>query len=144
MDIISRKSLSILRVSLGICMLWFGVLKLFAVSSSLGILQSSVPPVLGQSVMFGFLVALTEIWIGISFLINKMDRLASLVTVIYLSISTVLLLIIHGFDPRFPVLSIVGESVLKNLVLIAGSLVLLSEKNPATTIDRDLKYEKPA
>ncbi len=92
--------------------------------------------------MFGFLIALIEIAIGISFLINKLDRIASFATVIYLFVSTLIILIIYGFDPRFPVLSIVGESVLKNLVLISACLVLLSEKNPTTTIERDLKQSK--
>ncbi len=142
MDVISKKSLTILRVSLGICFVWFGVLKLFAVSYTLGILQSVLPSVLGHSQMFGFLVALIEIAIGISFLINKWDRIAALAMVIFVTIITVPILVTQGFDPRFPVLSIVGESAMKNLILIAGGLVLLSDKSVSTTIDRDLKKEK--
>ncbi len=142
MDIISRKSLTILRVSLGICFVWFGVLKLFAVSYTLGILQSALPSVIGQSQMFGFIVALVEIAIGISFLINKWDRIASLAMVILVAILTIPVLVTQGFDPRFPVLSIVGESAMKNLILIAGGFVLLSDKNAPTTIDRDLNKEK--
>ncbi len=142
MDVISRKSLTILRITLGFCFVWFGVLKLFAVSYTLGILQSALPSVIGQSQMFGFLIAVIEIAIGISFLINKWDRIASLVMVISVAILTIPVLITQGFDPRFPVLSIVGESTLKNLVLVAAGFVLLSDKNSSTTIDRDLKKEK--
>lgn len=142
MDVISRKSLTILRVFLGICFVWFGVLKLFAVSYTLGILQSALLPAIGQSQMFGFVIALIEIAIGISFLINKWDRIAAMVMVIYVAILTIPVLVTQGFDPRFPVLSIVGESAMKNLILVAGGLVLLSDKNAPTTIDRDLKTEK--
>lgn len=139
MDFVNRKSLTILRMSLGLVFLWLGLLKLFTISPSLVALQNSLPEVLGTSQLFSFSVALSEIALGASFLSNKLDRIAAGVAAVSLFIITLLVLVTQGFDPRFPVLSVEGESVLKNLVLIAGCLVLLSDKNPAILKPTDTK-----
>ncbi len=133
MEFFHKRSMLLLRLSLGIVFLWFGVLKLFAVSPSLIILQNSLPTALGQSQFLSFLVSFIEILLGASFLSNKLDRIASIVAAISLLLITILVLITQGFDPRFPVLSAAGESVLKNLVLIAGCFALLSERNNKIT-----------
>ncbi len=40
----------------------------------------------------------------------------------HLFVATASVLISQGFDPQFPILSLAGEFVLKNLVLIAGPI----------------------
>ena len=126
--ITSKRALTFLRISFGIYFLWVGVLKLFAVSPSLTLLQNSLPSVLGQSQLFTFVVAFIEILLGISYLANKLDRIASAVMVITVIFASLPVFFLQGFDPRFPVLSLGGELVLKNIILIGGGLVLLSEK----------------
>jgi putative oxidoreductase len=139
MEVLNRKSLTILRISLGIVFLWFGVLKLFTSSPSLSLLQNALPFEMATSQLFSFFVALFEIALGVSFLANKLDRIAAIAAAVSLLLVTLLVLVTSGFDPRFPVLSIAGESVLKNLVLIAGCLVLISDKNPTVVKDNVLK-----
>ncbi len=120
-------ALRLLRLSLGIIFFWFGVLKLFNVSPALEILQKALP-VLGQSQLFMFLIAFLEILIGISFLVNKLDKTSAIVMEVYLLITTFAILATQGFNPRFPVLSLEGEFAIKNLGLMAAGLILIVEK----------------
>lgn len=69
---------------------------------------------------------MVEILIGLSFLTNRLVKLAVLVMIVQLLIATISVLLTQGFDPRFPVLSLKGEFVVKNLVLMAAGFVLLS------------------
>jgi uncharacterized membrane protein YphA (DoxX/SURF4 family) len=135
MELLRNKSYLILRISLGIFFLWVGVLKLFAVGPSIELIQSSLPANIGQSPYFTFIIALVEMLIGASFLSNRLTKFASIIMVVSVFLISIPIFIIHGFDPRFPVLSLAGELVLKNMILIGAGLVLLTENTkPDTTI----------
>lgn len=123
-----QRSLLFLRISLGIFFLWTGVLKLFVSSPSLVLLQRSLPQEIGFSQVFTFVVAFIEILIGVSYLSNKLDRIASIAMIISMVVVSILVFVTQGFDPRFPVLSLAGELVLKNLILISAGWVLLYEQ----------------
>jgi uncharacterized membrane protein YkgB len=47
-------------------------------------------------------------------------------------------MITRGFDPRFPILSYEGEFAVKNIALLAGGLVLLSNREEES---EDLRHE---
>lgn len=117
----------LLRVSLGIIFTWMGILKLFNVSPVQDSLTQAFPA-LGESQVLLFSAAFFEILIGAAFLANKFVKIAAAIMSIHLLIITTAVLITQGFAPRFPVLSLIGEHAIKNLVLIAAGLVLLSEK----------------
>lgn len=131
--ITSKRALTLLRISLGIYFLWVGVLKLFANSPSLDLIQSALPSAIGQSPTFTLLIAFVEIVIGASYVSNKLDRLASVVMIISVALVSLPVFILQGFDPRVPVLSLAGELVLKNLILIGAGLVLLSEREQVSS-----------
>lgn len=114
----------ILRWALGITFLWFGILKLFNVSPVMQIIQNAMPDILSRSQLFFFVLAIIEIVIGVAFLINRYTKIAVVVMILHLIVATVSVLVTQGFDPRFPVLSIAGEFVIKNLVLISAGLIL--------------------
>jgi len=121
----------LLRLALGVTFFWFGILKLFNVSPMQEVIAKAFP-VIGESQFLLFLFALVEILLGVAFLANRFVRIAASLMIIWLLIVTLAVLVTQGFEPRFPVLSLVGEDVLKNLVFIAAGLVLLSEgKNKA-------------
>jgi uncharacterized membrane protein YphA (DoxX/SURF4 family) len=136
MSKLEGKAFLLLRLSLGFVFLWFGVLKLFAAGDGLSVLQTSLPQELAVSQLFSFFVSFLEILLGFSFLLNKFIKLSALVAFVYLLLTGGFILVSQGFDPRFPVLSSAGESAVKNLVLAAAALVLLSEngagKDPKT------------
>lgn len=116
-----------LRIALGIVFFWMGVLKLFNVSPIQQALTTAIPG-LGESQILLFSAAFFEILIGAALLANKFVKVAAMIMSIHLLIITAALFFSQGFAPRFPVLSLVGEHALKNLVLIAAALVLLAEK----------------
>lgn len=138
METLNKNALLLIRLSLGIAFLWFGALKLFTTGDGISLLQKSLPTALAFSQLFSFLVAFLEILLGISFLSNKFIRSASIIAFLYLIITSFFIMISVGFDPRFPVLSTAGESTIKNLVLAASALMLISTKSnriPKENID---------
>ena len=131
MSFFHTRSVMLLRLALGVTFFWFGILKLFNVSPMQEVIAKAFP-VIGESQFLLFLFALVEILLGVAFLANRFVRIAASLMIIWLLIVTLAVLVTQGFEPRFPVLSLVGEDVLKNLVFIAAGLVLLSEgKNKA-------------
>jgi uncharacterized membrane protein YkgB len=119
---------TLFRLSLGITFLWFGMLKMFNVSPILNIIKVALPPFLGESQFFLFILSLVEVLIGIAFLANRYVKIASIVMIIHLAIASLAVLFTQGFDPRFPLLSLAGEFVVKNLVLMTAGLFLVIEK----------------
>jgi uncharacterized membrane protein YkgB len=124
-----ERTIIFLRWALGATFLWFGVLKLFNASPVLEIIKNALPPVLGESQLFMLALSFAEIMIGVAFLANRLVKVAAIVMIIHLTIATIAVLFTQGFEPRFPVLSLAGEFVVKNLVLIAAGLILLPEKS---------------
>lgn len=120
-------ALTFLRVSLGIIFVWMGILKIFNVSPVQDSLINAFPS-LGESQLLLFCVGFFEILVGAAFLANKFVKIAAIVMCIQLLFVTAAVLFTQGFAPRFPVLSLIGEHVLKNLALIAAGLVLIAEK----------------
>jgi uncharacterized membrane protein YphA (DoxX/SURF4 family) len=118
----------LLRVTLGVVFLWMGILKLFNVSPVQNALSNAIPA-LGESQLLLFSAAFFEILIGAAFLSNKFVKAAAIVMAIHTFVITFAVLFTQGFAPRFPVLSLVGEHAVKNFVLIAAALTLLSEKD---------------
>jgi|JI10StandDraft_1071094.scaffolds.fasta_scaffold1341921_2 putative oxidoreductase len=120
-------SLLCLRLSLGIVFIWFGIQKLFDVCPVTGMIQNALPMGLGKSCEILFFLGIFELIIGIGFVVNCYIKFFSLAMMAHLLIATTAVLITQGFDPQFPILSIAGEFVVKNFVLIAGPLVIFSQ-----------------
>lgn len=116
----------LLQYTLGLTFFWFGILKLFNASPVEGIIRQALPEVLANSQLLILVIALIEMAIGIGFLLNKLVRPLALLMIGHLLVATVSVLLTQGFDPRFPVLSLAGEFVVKNLVLMAAGVVFLS------------------
>ncbi len=132
------RSVILLRWALGVTFFWFGVLKLFNVSPVQDIISKAIPG-LGESQVLLFILAFIEILIGVAFLTNRFVKVVAIVMIVHLLITGAAVLVTQGFMPRFPVLSLAGENALKNLVLIAGGLVLLSEKHE---IEKKIEHHK--
>lgn len=128
----NKLAINLLRLSLGITFFWFGILKLFNASPIIETIKNALPPMLAESQIFLFSLAILEMLLGIAFLVNRFVRLASIIMIVHLLIASVPVLITQGFSPRFPILSLEGEFVIKNLVLIAAGLVILSNRPDQT------------
>ncbi len=123
-------ALSMLRLSLGIVFVWFGALKVFGVSPIVGLIQGIYP-----SFPYPFAVAaigIVEILIGLGFLSGKMIKATT--TLMWLQMAGIfggLVIAPHLFFVHSNPLLLTtdGEFVIKNLVLLAASLVVLTHQD---------------
>lgn len=123
----------LLRVSLGIVYLWFGALKLVGVSGALQLVRQSYPS-LGTLPLY-LVLTLFEIGLGVWLLSGVWTRWAAAAVVFHL-LGTFGVLIFApqtSFYPVFPFLTMDGEFVIKNLVLMAAAVSLLAGVTRSST-----------
>lgn len=121
-----NKSLAIklLKLSLFIVFLWFGILKLLNVSPVLDIVAGAYP-FIANTPWFFTALALFEIILGIGILIPRFMKISAWIMIFHLLFATLGVLVSpQAFIGGFPYLSMVGEFVVKNFVLVAGALVV--------------------
>ncbi|MDP3800025.1 MAG: DUF417 family protein [bacterium] len=118
-------SIKILRISLGVIFLWFGLLKFSSYNPVFDILNASFP-FLASGVGLKFLAAF-ETLIGLGLLFNVLPRLVHIVLVVHLlgTFSVFFSAPELMFNQAFPFLTLAGEFVAKNIVLLAAGLVVL-------------------
>ncbi|MEK9180160.1 MAG: DUF417 family protein [Patescibacteria group bacterium] len=119
-------SVNLLKLSLAVVFVWFGALKLLDVSPVAGIIAAATPMIIEYHWLF-YALALFEIALGVGLFIPRVERLAAWTMVAHLFFATFAVLFSPlAFDGGFPYLSIAGEFVVKNFVLITGALVVAS------------------
>lgn len=118
-------ALTALRVSLGVVFLWFGALKIVGMSPVASLVQAIYPalPYPGTIIAIGVI----EVVIGLGFISNKM--LKATIWLMWLQMVGIFggLIIapqIFFADSNPLLLTIDGEFVIKNLVLLAASVLL--------------------
>ena len=122
-------AMKFLRLSLAVVFLWFGFLKLFNVSPVFDIIASVYPFITSHQSLY-LLLALFEIVVGVGMLVPRMVVVSSWVMIGHLALATFgVLLTPQAFTGSFPFLSVVGEFVVKNFVLMAGAFVVLVAQN---------------
>ena len=119
-----RHGYSLLRIAMGIIFIWFGALKPFGLSPA----EVLVAKATAWIPVPGFLYILTawEIAIGVCFLFQRSTRWAVVLLLLHMP-GTMLPLITLPDETfvRFPyALSLEGQYIVKNLVLIAGAIVI--------------------
>jgi uncharacterized membrane protein YkgB len=121
----AQRGISILRIALGIVFLWFGALKLVpGLSPAEDLVRATVPFLPGS--LFLPLLGLWEITIGLGFLTGRALRLTILLLFLQMpgTVAPVFLLPERVFTD-FPFgLTLEGQYIVKNLVLIAAALVI--------------------
>ncbi|TSC90602.1 MAG: hypothetical protein G01um10142_349 [Parcubacteria group bacterium Gr01-1014_2] len=122
----SKKLIIALRISLGLVFFWFGILKLFGYNPVYEIVYASFP---WFSYGIGNLIlGAGETLIGLGLLTNIFPKLTH--TFLILHLAGTFTVFITGpelmFSPYFPILTLSGEFVFKNVVLAFAGLVVLS------------------
>jgi len=117
--------ITILRIALGVVFVWFGALKLVpGLSPAEDLVRATVPFLPGA--LFLPLLAIWEIAIGLGFLTGRALRLTILLLFVQMpgTLAPVVLLPERVFT-AFPYgLTLEGQYIVKNLVLIAAALVI--------------------
>lgn len=119
-----------LRISIAVIFIWFGMLKVTGHNPVTDLVAFSMFPSLGSGLgLIGLGVA--EVMIGVLILTNRLLVLTYGLLVAHLlgTFSTFIFGWHVVFVPAFPVLSLSGEFVVKNITLIiAGMVVLIHEE----------------
>ncbi len=115
-----------LRISLGLVFFWFGALKIFGYNPVYEIVYASFP-------WFAYgagnlILGIGETLIGLGLLTNIFRKLTHAVLILHL-VGTFTVFITGPeimFNPYFPMLTLAGEFVFKNIVLAVSGLVVLT------------------
>ncbi len=121
----ARNGVSILRVALGVVFVWFGALKLApGMSPAEDLVRATVPFLPGE--IFLPILGIWEVVIGLGFLTGRALRLTIFLLFLQMpgTLAPVVLLPERVFSV-FPLgLTLEGQYIVKNMVLIAAALVI--------------------
>jgi putative oxidoreductase len=124
-DFAAPHALFLLRLSLASVFFWFGVLKVASVSPVIDLLRAAIPFLAGSPYLQ--ILGIVEIVIGAGLLVDRLARQATALMILHLLGTLSLIAIAPSvmFAPAFPVLTMAGEFVLKNVVLMSSALVIM-------------------
>lgn len=115
-----------LRISLGLVFFWFGVLKVFGYNPVYEIVYTSFP--FFAAGIGNLILGIGETLIGLGLLTNFFSKFTHAVLILHLA--GTFAVFITGpelmFNPHFPILTLSGEFVFKNVVLAVSGLVVLT------------------
>lgn len=130
------KQSSFLKISIGIVYVWFGALKFFPeLSPAEGLATDTI-----TKLTFGIipadisiiLLALLEVGIGACFLLNIHPKKMAVVALSHLACTFLPLFFFNDISfngyPLF--LTLVGQYIIKNLIIIAALFSIMKEKEP--------------
>jgi uncharacterized membrane protein YkgB len=129
-EVVGKASLPLLRASLGVVFIWFGALKLTE-STPVAELVANTVPFLPAGFFVPALGAF-EVLLGVALLIGRWLGIVALLMVAHLT-GTLLVLVtqpeVAFVDGNPLMLTMTGEFVIKNLVLMAAGLVLATQSS---------------
>ena len=118
---VERLAPYVLRLSLGLVLLWIGALHLHNPQSTVALLSMSLP-FLAYSVFVSLLGAL-EVLAGVLLIAGRWLRYVGLATLV-LFVGTLTIFVIAPAVTGFPFLTLTGEFLLKDVVLASAALTV--------------------
>jgi len=115
-----------LRWSLGLVYVWFGILKVFELSPVDSLIQRFYAPMV--SIPFYCVLTAFEVLVGILLVIGWKKKLTALLVMGHL-LGTMCILISApeiAYEPFAPILSMEGEFVAKNVVLLGAAYAIFA------------------
>lgn len=124
-QLIARISYPLLRIAMGIVLVWIGGLKFVDPSPVVGLLGASFPFLASNGIVY--ILGAVEVILGVLLFANVQTKYVGIV-LMGLFVGTLAIFVIapkvsYG-DAGFPLLSLPGEFLLKDLVLLAASASL--------------------
>lgn len=123
-DWMARWSIPVLRFALGVVFVWFGALKIFGISPAGELVAATV--YLVPADLFVPVLGVWEVLIGLCLLYRPLIRLGILLLFLQLPGTFLPLVILpHVAFETFPhALTVEGQYIIKNLVIIGAALVV--------------------
>lgn len=135
---IEKHNINIMRFSLAIVYIWFGGLKVVGMSPAGELVEQTV--YWFDPKIFVPLLGIFEVTIGLGLIIKRLIPYTIILLLIHMSVTVFPFFILTNtcFDafPYCPTL--VGQYIIKNLVLIAGALVIAGKYNKTNTSKNQL------
>lgn len=116
-----------LRISLAVIFVWFGALKMLGYNPVFDLIYNSIFPAFASGSGL-VILGIIEVVIGILLFTNRLLFFTHCVVFLHLlgTFSTFIFGWNVIFDPKFPILTLSGEFVVKNMILaIAGLMILV-------------------
>jgi uncharacterized membrane protein YkgB len=124
---VQRIAFPLLRISLGLILFWIGALKFADPSPVVGLLQASFPFLAFNA--FVYLLGILEVTAAILLFAGMGVRYVGLLCLALFAGTLTIFIITPSLtygDQGFPYLSLLGEFLLKDLVLMAASIALVA------------------
>ncbi|MTH17663.1 DUF417 family protein [Flavobacterium sp. LC2016-01] len=141
-DKIGKHSVSLMRMALVIIYIWFGLLKIFGLSPAGDMVAKTVFWLKPE--FFIPILGIAEVCIGVGLLVRKWIPVTIVLLLLHMTatLSTFFILKSSCFEifPYEPTLA--GQYVIKNIVLVAGALVIAGKYNEEYYIAMSLKKEQ--
>jgi uncharacterized membrane protein YkgB len=129
--LLARIGVPLLRISLGVVFLWFGFLKIFDVSPVSGLVANTIywfdPDVVVPA------LGVFEVFVGACLVAGRLMRIALPLLVLQMAGTFMVLVLLPDVafrDGNPLLLTVEGEFVVKNLVLLSAALVIGSRLAP--------------
>ena len=132
-----RYAAPLLRIAMAVTVLWIGALKLVDPTPVVGLLRASLPVLAHSGVVY--LLGAVEIAVAAMLLTGFAVRYAGLILMGLFAGTLAIFLIAPRLtygDAGFPLLTLVGEFLLKDLVLFAAAVAIVAAA-PATEPTRE-------
>jgi uncharacterized membrane protein YkgB len=140
--LVDKHSVTMMRIALAIVYIWFGALKIFGTSPAGELVEKTV--YWFKPEIFVPTLGICEVIIGLGLLVKRLIPI------------TIVLLLLHMAVTFFPVFivqtvcfntfpyepTLVGQYIIKNLVLISGALIIAGKYNKKYYEDMDLALAK--
>ncbi|MFV5690954.1 DUF417 family protein [Flavobacterium sp. LT1R49] len=134
-----KHSVNMMRISLAIVYIWFGALKIFGMSPAGDLVEQTV--YWFKPEIFIPILGICEVIIGLGLLIKRFIPYTIVLLLMHMAVTFFPIFILKTacFDsfPYCPTL--VGQYIIKNLILISGALVIAAKYNEKYYAEMDLK-----
>jgi uncharacterized membrane protein YphA (DoxX/SURF4 family) len=122
------KPTDVLRISLAIIYIWFGILKPFGVSPAAGLVEASI--FWWDSSWFIPVLGIGEVLIGICLLFKKLNKFSAVLLVLHMigASLTPMFTVNSAVFSSFPhILTLEGQYIVKNLLIVSTAYILWDE-----------------
>lgn len=134
-----KESINVMRISLAIVYIWFGALKIFGMSPAGELVEQTV--YWFRPEIFIPILGICEVFIGLGLLIKKFIPYTILLLLLHMTVTLFPIFILKTicFD-AFPFCpTLIGQYIIKNIVLISGALVVSGKYNEKYYTEMNLK-----
>ena len=131
-----KHSINLMRVALAVVYIWFGSLKIIGISPAEDLVEKTV--YWFKPEIFVPVLGFCEVIIGLGLLIKRLVPVTLFLLLSHMAVTFVPIFIVKNtcftvfsYEP-----SLVGQYIIKNIVLITGALVIVGKYNKKDAIEK--------